>query len=342
MRVIIAIIVVSLIAGCSLRVFEKETAGFKDAATGVEIAWIGLYEKVDALRQAERDHVRIHQNWKLMASKECARLYELAFPPKAGLDEAAHKKALKNRHELIEVCTLDRHLADESEHGVFVDPVDRGLLPYAKVISDYAAALAALTAAEDEAAFHVAVAEARASFGKVSDALNQLGNADTHISGPISALATVFAEIYLAGIERRKYNTLRDVVEGADGPIQLMTDRLAMAEVLLRKRLLQAQYDAINRAENELVSCLSRAECAERQQMVIDRLLEYRAYARTLVPGGVSYHAVGEAHAQLLKAVRSPDDFQAAVLVAERLKSIGEAVKETVVALGLKDKETVR
>ena len=339
MRLIITIVAAVLIAGCGPRVFEKETAGFRDAATGVEIAWIGLHDKVDALNQAERD--RIRDDWEFSVSERCAEFASiLARPPNGDLEEAAGKAALKTRRELIEDCTLFRRQANKPAPEVFVVPVDRRLLPYAKAISDYAAALAALTAAEDEAAFRTAVAEAGASLGMAGDALNQLGDTDIDITGPISALASVYAEIHLAGIERRKYNTLRDVVVRTDGAIQRMTEKLERVEVPLRRRLLQFQYHAIDKAERdlrELTPHSPRADRVKRQQAVIDRLLEYRAYAKTLVLGGVSYGAVGEAHTQLLKAVRSPDDFQLARLAVERLKRIGEAAKEAAAALGLKD-----
>ena len=339
MRLTIAIVAAVLIAGCSPRVFEKETAGFRDAATGVETAWIGLHDRVDALRQAERDRSR--DDWEFSVSESCAKFASvLAHPPKGDLEEAARKADLKTRRKLIEDCTLFRRQADKPAPGVFVDPVDRRLLPYAKAISDYAAALAALAAAEDEAAFRTAVAEAGVSIGMAGDALKQLGDTDIDITGPISALAAVYAEIHLAGIERRKYNTLRDVVERTDGAIQRMTEKLAAAEVLLRQRLLQAQYKAIDKAEQDLRAlkpCSPRADRVKHQQAVIDRLLEYRAYARTLVLGGAGYGAVGEAHTQLLNAVRSPDDFQLARLAVERLKSIGEAAKEAAAALGLND-----
>ena len=59
MLLIVMVVVAVLIAGCSPRVFEKETAGFRDATMGVETTWIGLHEKVDALKQAGRDHDRI-------------------------------------------------------------------------------------------------------------------------------------------------------------------------------------------------------------------------------------------------------------------------------------------
>ena len=126
MRLIIAIMVAILIAGCSPRVFVKETAGFRDAATGVETAWIGLHDKVDALRQAERD--RIRDDWEFSVSKQCAKFAsDLARPPKADLDEAASKAALNTRRKLIEDCTLFRRQADQPALGVFVDPVDRRL-----------------------------------------------------------------------------------------------------------------------------------------------------------------------------------------------------------------------
>ena len=341
MRLIVTIMVAVLIAGCSPRVFEKETAGFRDAAKGVETTWIALHDKVDALKQADRDHERVRDEWGFSVSEQCAKFaLDLAGPPKAGPGKAARKAALKTRRELIQNCTLFRRQADKPAPGVFVDGQDRQLLPYAKAISDYAAALAALTAAEDEAAFRTAAAEAGASLGKVGDALKQLGDTDIDITGPISALAAVYAEIRLAGIERRKYNTLRDVVERTDDAIQRMTEKLARAEKPLRRRLLQAQYQAIDKAEQDLRTLKPsspRPERVKRQQVVIDRLLEYRAYARTLVRGGLSYSAVGEAHTKLLDAVRSPDDFQLARLAVERLESIGEAAKETAAALGLKD-----
>ena len=341
MRLIIAIVAGALIAGCSPRVFEKEAAGFRDAATGVETAWIGLHDKVDALNQAERDRIRIRDDWNFSVSEQCAKFVsDLAHPPKGDLQEAARKAALKTRRELVDDCTLFRRQADKPAPEVFVDPVDRRLLPYAKAISGYAAALAALTAVQDEAAFRTAAAEAGASLGMAGDALKQFGDTDIDITEPISALASVYAEIHLTGIERRKYNTLRDVVVRTDGAIQRMTEKLAKAEVPLRQRLLQTQYQAIDKAERNLralTPCAPRADRVKRQQAVIDRLLEYRAYARTLVLGGASYGAVGEAHTQLLNAVRSPDDFQLAQLAVERLKSIGEAAKEAVAALGLKD-----
>ena len=341
MRLITVIVAAVLIAGCSTRVFEKETAGFRDAATGVETAWIGLHDKIDALRQAEHDRDRIREDWKFGVSEQCAKFASaLAHPPKGDLEQAARKAALKARRELIEECTLFGRQADKSAPEIFVDPVDRRLLPYTKAISDYAAALAALTAAEDEAAFRTAAAEAGASLGMTGDTLKQLGDTDIDITGPISALASVYAEIHLAGIERRKYNTLRNVVVRTDDAIQRMTERLAKAEVPLRQRLLEAQYQAIDNAERDLRALTPRsprADRVKRQQAVIDRLLEYRAYARTLVAGGASYGAVGEAHTQLLNAVRSPDDFQLALLAVERLKGIGEAAKEAVAALGLKD-----
>ena len=383
MHLIVALVGAVLIAGCSSRVFEKETAGFRDAATGVETAWIGLYDKLDALEQAEQD--RIREDWKFFSrTKQCAKLVRvLAVPPKVDLDEAPRKAALKSRRELVEDCTLFGRQTDKSKpKEVFVKPEDRQLLPYAKAISDYAAALAALAAAEDEAAFRTAAAESGASLGTASDALKEFGGSDFDLAGPISALASIHAEIRLAGIERRKYNTLRYVVEETDRAIQHMTKKLAEAEVPLRRKLLQAQYDAIRNAEKDLSDSLRaeeelrnllraaedlrnsqgaeeklakaeallwrkllqaqydairNAERVKRQQAVIDRLLEYRAYARTLVPGGVSYAAVGEAHTQLLNAVRSPDDFHLARLAVERLTSIGEAAKEAAAALGLKD-----
>ena len=364
MRLIVAIVGAVLIAGCSSRVFEKETAGFQDAAAGVETAWIGLYDKLDALKQAELDRDRIRENWKFSVSGQCAKFSRiLADPPKADLGEAARKAALKTRRELVEGCTLFRRQTDKSAPDeVFVKPEDRSLLPYAKAISDYAAALAALAAAEDEAAFRTAATEAGASLGTASDALKEFGDADYDLAGPISALASIHAEIRLAGIERRRYNTLRDVVEQTDDAIQHMTEKLASVEVPLRRKLLDAQYDAIRKTEQDLRSSLRaeekptraeaplrrklldaqynairKAERVKRQQAVIERLLEYRAYARTLVSGGVSYAAVGEAHTQLLNAVRSPDDFHLARMAVERLTSIGEAAKETVSALGFKD-----
>ena len=123
-----------------------------------------MHDKVDALNQAERD--RIRDDWEFSVSERCAEFASvLARPPNGDLEEAAGKAALKTRRELIEDCTLFRRQANKPAPEVFVVPVDRRLLPYAKAISDYAAALAALTAAEDEAAFRTAAAEAGASLG---------------------------------------------------------------------------------------------------------------------------------------------------------------------------------
>ena len=342
MRQILVIVVVVLIAGCSPRVFEKETAAFRDASIGVETAWIGLHDKVDSLKQVDRDHLRIREHWMFSVDESCAKFASvLAQPPREDLEEAARKAALEGRRELIDNCTLFQRGTGKSAPDIFVDPVDRQFLPYAKAISDYAAALAALTAAEDEAALRSAGAEVSASLSSAGDALKDLGNTDDiDINGPISALASVYVEIRLAGIERHKYNTLRDVVEGTDDAIQHMTEKLAGAEADLRKRLLNAQLNAIRKAEQDLralTSCSPSAEWAQRQQAVIDRMLEYRAYAKTLVAGGVSYRDLGDAHTKLLNAVLSPDDFELAWLAVERLNSIGEAAKETATALGLKD-----
>ena len=332
LRLITAIMAVVMIASCSPRVFEKETARFRDAAIGVELAWTGLHDRVDALNEAERERERIRDNWGFSISEQCASFAsDLASPPEGGLE---------GRQELIMNCTLFQRQTDKPAPGVFVDPVDRQLLPYAKAISDYAAALAALTAAEDETAFRTAAVEVGASLGTAGDALKQLRDTDIDITKPISSLASVYAKIRLTGIERRKYNTLRDVVVRTDGAIQRMTERMAKVEVHLRQRLLLAQYRAIVSAERDLRALTPhspRAERVKRQQAVINQLLEYRAYARTLLRGGVSYGDVGEVHAQLLSAVRSPDDFQLARLAVERLKSIGEAAEETATALGLKD-----
>ena len=121
MRLIVAIVAVVLIAGCSARVFKKETAGFRDAATGVETAWIGLHDKVDALNQAERD--RIRDDWEFSVSERCAEFASvLARPPQRDLEGAARKAALKTRRGLIEDCTLFRRQASTPAPEVFVDP----------------------------------------------------------------------------------------------------------------------------------------------------------------------------------------------------------------------------
>lgn len=327
---IIVVVAAVLIAGCSPRVFERETAGFRDAAIGVENIWVGLHDKLDSLKEAEREYERVRDDWEFSVSEHCANFASvLANPPRTALDDAD----IESRRELVESCMLFRRGTDQS---VLVEPVDRRLLPFAEAISEYASALAMLTAAEDEAAFRMAAAEASASV----DVLEQLSDIDIGISGAISTLASLYGEIRLAGIERRKYNTLREVVENTDNAIQNMTQELAKVEALQRELLLQAQYSVIQKAEEDLRSltpCSPPAERRKRQQTVIDRLLDYRSYARTLVLGGVSYSAVGEAHARLLDAVQSPNDSQLAWLAVERLKSIGETAREAVAALGLKN-----
>ncbi|MEM0988356.1 MAG: hypothetical protein AAGK00_05705 [Pseudomonadota bacterium] len=333
------LVVAALLQGCSPAVFKKQTAEFAGAAGTVEQTWIALHDEYDALKQAERDRDRIRQEWVFDVSPACGQFAGM-LAPALGADLSAEdrKAAIERREAVVKACALVRLQADQPAPGVIVEPVDRRLLPYAKAITAYADGLALLTAAADEASFRGAAAELGASLGKAGSSLAQLGDADIDVSGPISALASVYAEITLATFEHRKYTALRDVVRDSEGAIDRLTTRLAGLETRLRQRLLQAQFKALRAAAADLESLPNgapRAERLKRQQAVMDRLAEYQAYAKTLTQGGASYRAVGAAHAALLEAVNNPDSFELAKAAAERIKAVGDAAKDAADALKL-------
>ena len=142
----------------------------------------------------------------------------------------------------------------------------------------------------------------------------------------------------MASLERAKYNTLVEVVRRSDPAVQRLSARLAEVEPELRADLLETQSDAVRLAVRDLrnlKASASRAERSSYQQAAIDRMAEYKAYAGSLVSGGVSYSAVGAAHSALLQTIEDPDKFKLAKAAADRLKDLGEAVKDAADAFGV-------
>ena len=171
----------------------------------------------------------------------------------------------------------------------------------------------------------------------MGEKLADAGEATFEVKGPVTALTAVAGELALAGLEAKKFRTLRRIVRATDGSIQDVATKFAALEPLFRQQLLFSQNTAVQKAVNELFAAkrsVSRAERAALQQAVIDRLAEYKAYAATLTSGGISYANVAAAHAALLEAVENPDRFDSAKLAFERLKELGEAAKDAKDALG--------
>ncbi|MGD1926289.1 MAG: hypothetical protein ACFB03_19200 [Paracoccaceae bacterium] len=340
-RAVAAAFAVAALAGCSAQVFEKETASFASSASGVEKVWTELYDRIDASAQAERDRLRVRERWALSIDPSCGQFaFLLAQPVPADADEDARKAFVKQRNDLLEGCQLyERQSAVplSDARRVQVNASDRRLLIYTKAITDYSASLASLTAAQDEDALRAAATDMAGSLSEAGASLQELGDLEFDVAGPVTALSAVYAEARLASLDRLKYNPLVDVVRATDPAIQRMTTSLAEVEAPLRAGLLQAQFDAIRTADRDLFTLpksASRTERAKRQQAMIDRMAEYKAFAGTLVDGGASYTQVGAAHAALLATIEDPDKFELAKQAADRLKELGEAVKDAANAFG--------
>lgn len=329
------------LSACGARVFEAETKSFADATTGVEEVWSALYDRLDAVDQSALDRQRVREGWAFRTTRTCRNdLTDLAEPLDSGLSEADRKVEIARRKALVDACYLTERVvgADPSElRRVESARQNRKLLEIGGFLSAYAKALAELTAAQDEAALRTAATDMAASLNKASTKLARRADLDIDVSGPISALASVYAEARLASLERAKYQTLVEVVRRSDGAVQRLSKRLAEVEPGLRADLLDAQSNAVRLAVRDLRQLKASApqvERARRQQAAIDRMAEYKAYAGSLVAGGVSYASVGAAHAALLQAIEKPNNFKLAKSAADRLKDLGEAVKEAAEAFG--------
>ncbi|MEM9062346.1 MAG: hypothetical protein AAGD13_17950 [Pseudomonadota bacterium] len=340
-RAAAAAVTMIALAGCGAQVFEKETASFASSASGVEQVWVQLYDRIDASAQAERDRVRIREGWDFNLSPRCGRLSrDLTEPLPDATDKDARKAEIERRNQLLESCALTERragLAPADARPVSVKKFDRSLLTYASSITAYGSALANLTEAEDQDALRTAASDMADSLTKAGEKLRDRAELDIDVAGPISALASLYAEARIASFERAKYRTLVDVVEGSNGAIQRMTQRLAEVEPELRADLLDAQSDAVRQAVRDLRNLprnASRAERERRQSAAIARMAEYKAYASTLVGGGASYADVGRAHQALADAIADPDNFELAKNAAENLKGLGEAVKDAANAFG--------
>lgn len=330
------------ISACGARVFQAETKSFADATAKVETVWTALYDKLDAAAQAERARLRVWENWAFRVTRACRNdLVDLAEPVAAGLSAEDRTAEIARRKAVVASCYLtERRVGtDPSElRRIAVAGQDRELLELAGFLTGYASGLADLTAAADEAALRTAASDMAASITKAGEKVASRTSLDLEIAGPVSALANVYSELRLAGFERTKYNTLVKVVRRTDPAVQRLTARLAEIEPDLRADLLETQSDAVRLAVRDLrnlKASASRAERASYQQAAIDRMAEYKAYAGSLVSGGVSYAAVGAAHTALLQAIEEPDKFKLAKSAADRLKDLGEAVKDAAEAFGL-------
>lgn len=329
------------LSACGARVFEAETKSFADATTGVEQVWSALYDKLDSAEQGARDRIRLREGWSFRATRSCRNdLTELAEPLDTGLSKDARKAEIARRNALVEACYLTERKvgAEPSElRRITVARQNRKLLEIGAYLSAYGKGLAQLTASQDEGGLRTAATEMAASLNKASTKLAARADVDIDVTGPVSALASVYAELRLASLERAKYRTLVNVVRKSDPAVQRLTASLTEVEPELRADLLDTQSDAVRLAIRDLRNLKAsapRAERARRQQAAIDRIAEYKAYARSLAAGGVSYASVGAAHAALLQAIENPDKFELAKSAADRLKDLGEAVKEAAEAFG--------
>lgn len=332
-----------LLSACSAQVFEKETEAFASAASGVEEVWTTVYDRIDAAEQEERDRIRVRENWAFEVSRGCRQLARdpdaLADPIATELDADALKAEIARRNALIDACFLTERrpgVTPDTARTVVATQADRGALALGRVITEYAEALAELTTAQDPGELRSAAASMGATLGKASGKIGPDVGLEVDLSGPLGLLASIYGELRLASIEQAKYRTLRRVVRQMDAPVQRITARLAEIEPVLRADLLDTQSDALRQAVRDLRGLkpsASRTERALRQQAAIDRLAEYKAYARTLARGGISYRSVGTAHAALADAIEDPDRFELAKKAVELIKDMGESLKDASEAL---------
>lgn len=336
MRQAIVLLALLALTACSTRAFEAETKAFQEGVSGTGEALIAIWDRTDALAQAERDRQRVRENWSFDLT-DCRSVF-LTLATALPADESARKTAVKTRKDALAACELIQTRRDGKRVSVSADPVaNRKLMPAIEALNVYADGLAALTAAPDEAAFRASVSDMANALTKVGEKLKDARNSDFEVSGPVSALTSVLGEVALAGLEARKFRTMRRIVRDTDASVQNVTGKMAALEAQFRQQLLLAQNQAVQRAVDDLFTSRRSASRADRialQQAAIDRLAEYKAFAASLTRGGVSYANVGAAHAALLDAVNNPDRVESAKLAFKRLKSLGDAAKDAKKALG--------